>query len=148
MYTHILVTLDGTPRAESVMPHAIDLARSMSAQVTLLRVVDAMNADWGERGAIGKGHAESTLNGIFSEQAYGYLQRVATQLRAAGVKADVIVRQGAPAKEIISAARDIDADVIAMATHSRRGINRLMFGSVAEAVLHRSNLPVLLVRSD
>jgi nucleotide-binding universal stress UspA family protein len=148
MYTHILVTLDGSPRAESVMPHAIDLARSMGAKVTLLRVIDAMNADWGERGAVGKGHAESTINGIFSEQAYSYLQRMAAQLQVAGVKADVIVRHGPAAKEIVSAAREADADAIAMATHSRRGINRLMFGSVAEEVLHRSNLPVLLVKSE
>ena len=148
MYTHILVTLDGTPSAEAVMPHAIDVARSMSATITLLRVVDAVNADWGERGAVGKGHPESTLNVIFAEQAYGYLQRIATQLRTAGVKSDVIVRQGAAAKEIVSAARDVDADAIAMSTHSRRGLNRLMFGSVAEEVLHRSNLPVLLVKSE
>ncbi|HEY8173332.1 MAG TPA: universal stress protein [Dehalococcoidia bacterium] len=147
MYKHLLVTLDGTPRSEAVVPHAIDVARSMQAEVTLLRVVDAVKADWSERGAMGKGSAESTIRSMFTDQAQAYLDRLAAQVRSSGVKAVVMVRQGQAAKQILAVARDVDADAIAMATHSRRGINRLMFGSVAEEVLHLSSLPVLLVRS-
>jgi nucleotide-binding universal stress UspA family protein len=84
---------------------------------------------------------------MFTDQAQAYLDRLAAQVRSSGVKAVVMVRQGQAAKQILAVARDVDADAIAMATHSRRGINRLMFGSVAEEVLHLSSLPVLLVRS-
>lgn len=147
MYKHLLVTLDGTPRAEAVLPHAIDVAKSMGAELTLLRVVDAVNAEWSERGAVGKGSPESTIRSMFAEQALTYLDRISAQAHAAGVKAQSMVKQGQPAKQIVNAANEVDADVIAMATHSRRGINKLMFGSVAEEVLHLSNLPILLVRS-
>jgi nucleotide-binding universal stress UspA family protein len=68
-------------------------------------------------------------------------------MRSSGVSPKVMVRQGQPAPQILQAAKDVDADAIAMATHSRRGFNRLMFGSVAERVLHESSLPILLIRA-
>ncbi len=147
MFKHLLITLDGTPASEVVIGHAIDIARAMRAEVTLLRIVDAVNADWGERGTMGKGMAESTLHSAFSEQAQEYLNRVAVQVRARGVTVSTVVKQGYPSKQIVATAREVEADGIAMATHSRKGLNKLMFGSVAEEVLHQSSLPVLLVRS-
>jgi nucleotide-binding universal stress UspA family protein len=149
MFKHLLVTLDSTARSETVIPHAVDLARAMHAQLTLLCVVDAVNAEWSERGAVGKGSSpDSLIRTIFAEQAEAYLSRVAQQIRSGGVQAQTMVKQGQPAKQIVAAAREVKADAIAMSTRSRRGINRLMFGSVAEAVLHGSHLPVLLVRAE
>ena len=147
MFKHLLVTLDGSPRAESVIPHAIDIATSMGAEVTLLRIVDAANSDWSERGAIGKSQVATSIKSTYVDQATAYLDRVADQLRAAGVTARALVRQGHAAKQIVATARETDADAIAMATHSRRGFNKLVFGSVAEEVLHESQLPILLVRA-
>jgi nucleotide-binding universal stress UspA family protein len=147
MYKHLLVTLDGTSRSEAVIPHAIDVARSMNSEITLLRVVDAVAADWSERGAMGKSQAESTIRSLFADQAQTYLERVAAQIQRAGVRVHTLVKQGPPARQIINSARDVDADVIAMSTHSRRGLNRLMFGSVAEQVLHETSLAVILIRS-
>jgi nucleotide-binding universal stress UspA family protein len=147
MYKHLLVTLDGTARSEAVIPHALSVARSMGAEVTLLRVVDAVAADWSERGAIGKSQAESTIRSLFADQAQSYLERVATEMGRDGVTVHTLVKQGPPAKQIITSAREVEADAIAMATHSRRGLNRLMFGSVAEQVLHETSLPIILVRA-
>lgn len=147
MFKHLLVTLDGSPRAESVIPHAIDIAKSMGAEITLLRIVDAANSDWSERGAIGKGQASTSIKSTYVDQATAYLDRIAEQLRHGGITAHPIVKQGAPAKQIVATAKEAEADAIVMATHSRRGINRLMFGSVAEEVLHESQLPILLVRA-
>jgi nucleotide-binding universal stress UspA family protein len=146
MFKHLLVTLDGTARSEAVIPHAIDIATSMNTRITLMRIVDAAASDWSERGAIGKGHLETTSGTLMTMHAQEYLDRVAAQIRQRGVKVDTFVEEGAAAKKIIAAARDLDADGIAMATHSRRGINKLMFGSVAEAVVHEASVPVLLVR--
>jgi nucleotide-binding universal stress UspA family protein len=147
MFTHLLVTLDGSPRAEAVIPHCMDVARSMGAEITLLRVVEAVGADWSERGALGKSQLELASRTALAEQAESYLGRVALQMRQGGVKVRTLVRQGVPARQIVATAADVEADAIAMATHSRRGINRLMFGSVAEEVLHSSSVPVLLVRA-
>jgi nucleotide-binding universal stress UspA family protein len=146
MYSHLLVTLDGSPRAETVIPHAIDIARTMHAEVTLLRIVDAATGEWGERGSMGRSHVETSAKSLYLEQAALYLERVADQLRGSGIEAHTIVAQGQPAKQIAATAKKIEADVIAMATHSRHGINKLVFGSVAEAVMHETNLPILLVR--
>jgi len=145
MYTHLLVTLDGTPRAEVVIPHSLAIVRSMGAEATLLRIVDAVSGEWSERGALGPSQLEAASRSAFAEQARLYLERIAQPMRESGVTVNVLVRQGTAAREIVAAAKDIDADAIAMATHSRRGINRLVFGSVAEEVLHTARVPVLLV---
>ncbi len=145
MFTHLLVTLDGSARAEAVLSHSEAIASSMNAELTLLRIVDAVSADWGERGALGPSQIEAASRNALVEQARAYLERVAVPMRQRGVIANVLVRQGTAAKQIVAAARDIEADAIAMATHSRRGLNRLVFGSVAEEVLHAAHVPVLLV---
>jgi len=145
MFTHLLVTLDGSPRAESVIPHSISIASSMHAEVTLLRIVDAVSADWSERGALGPSQLEAASRNAFAEQARAYLERTAVPMRQRGVVVNVLVRQGTAAKQIVAAAKDVEADAIAMATHSRRGLNRLMFGSVAEEVLHAAQIPVILI---
>jgi nucleotide-binding universal stress UspA family protein len=146
MFKHLLVTLDGTPRSEAVVRHALDVATSMGAEVTLLRVIDTPTQDWGERGAVGK-QATAPPKSIYVEQANAYLARVAKRFEGSGVRTHTSVRSGPPAKQIVVTAKEIDADAIAMATHSRRGLNRLMFGSVAEAVLHDTQLPILLIRA-
>jgi nucleotide-binding universal stress UspA family protein len=147
MYRHILVTLDGSSRAESVIPHAITVATNSGARLTLLRVVADGAADWGERGAVGRAPARTGEPERDAGRAEQYLKAIAAQVTRSGVCVNTEVRVGQPGREIIQASHELEADVIAMATHSRRGINRLMFGSVAEAVLHRSNLPVLLIRA-
>ena len=147
MYKHLLVTLDGSPRSETVITHATALARSMSAELTLVRIVDAVGSDWSERGALGKNNSNTPGSSIFFDQAQAYLERIAALVRTDGVVVHTIVKQGAPAKQIVAAAKEVDADAIAMATHSRRGVSRLMFGSVAEEVLHDTQLPVLLIRA-
>jgi len=147
MYKHILITLDGSSRSEAVLPHASGVARSMGAELTLLRIVDAVNSDWSERGALGKATLDTTARSLFAEHAQTYLDGVAAQLRASGLTVRTLVKQGAAARQIVEAAKEVGADAIAMATHSRRGVTRLMFGSVAEEVLHITSLPTLLVRA-
>ncbi|MEX2246023.1 MAG: universal stress protein [Dehalococcoidia bacterium] len=147
MYKHLLVTLDGSPRGETVIPHALDIAHSMGARLTLLRIVDEPDANWGERGALGKVNAASVVRSALAEQAATYLERVAAQMKPSGVTVLTLVKHGPSATQILSTAKEIDVDCIAMATRSRRGLNRVMFGSVAEQILYQSSLPVLLVRA-
>ena len=147
MYSHVLVTLDGSQGAEAVLPHATAIARSMRATLTMVRIVDPVVSEWGERGTIGRGNSAPGQS-VFTDQAHHYLAGTASKIRAEGVTVNTVVRQGQPAKQIVDVAREIGADAIAMATRSRRGLNRLMFGSVTEEVLHRSQLPLLLVRQD
>jgi nucleotide-binding universal stress UspA family protein len=69
-------------------------------------------------------------------------------LSARGVHAEPRLRTGDPASQIIQCALDEGADAIAMSTHGRTGLSRLVHGSVSEAVVERSPVPVLLYRPD
>jgi nucleotide-binding universal stress UspA family protein len=80
--------------------------------------------------------------------AQGYLEPLVASLKAKGVRAGARVRIGDPATEIVAAAKEINADLIAMTTHGRTGLGRLLFGSVAEAVLRGSPIPVFLLRTS
>ena len=79
-------------------------------------------------------------------EAREYLAPVAADLRGRGVRVTTEARHGDPVKELVAAARDAGADLIAMTTHGRSGVGRLLFGSVAEAVLRQANVPVLMMR--
>jgi nucleotide-binding universal stress UspA family protein len=75
-----------------------------------------------------------------------YVADVAARFRAAGFDAESDVRVGDPATVILEASRQLDVDLVAMTTHGRSGVGRLVFGSVAEQVLRESRAPVFLVR--
>lgn len=74
------------------------------------------------------------------------LYRQGRGLMQAGYKVTARVRFGDPATEILRLISEEDIDLVAMTTHAREGINRLLFGSVAEDILHHVNIPVLLLR--
>ena len=76
-----------------------------------------------------------------------YLVKTGESLKKKGVIVRTIVSTGNAADEIIKAADDTGADLIAMSTHGRSGLKRLAFGSITDKVLHRSNIPVLTVRA-
>jgi nucleotide-binding universal stress UspA family protein len=79
-------------------------------------------------------------------EAGAYLARIAAELADRGVRVRLKVRRGDPVTEIVEGAQEVDADLIAMTTHGRSGLGRLLFGSVAEAVLRQAEIPVFLMR--
>jgi nucleotide-binding universal stress UspA family protein len=79
-------------------------------------------------------------------EAEEYLAATAAALRDKGVRATMDVRRGEPVAEILQGAREAEADLIAMTTHGRTGLGRLLFGSIAEAVLRQAEIPVFLMR--
>ena len=83
---------------------------------------------------------------VRSKEAREYLASVAADLRGRGVRVTTDARHGDPVRELVAAAREIGADLIAMTTHGRSGFGRLLLGSVAEAVLRRAEIPVLMMR--
>jgi nucleotide-binding universal stress UspA family protein len=80
------------------------------------------------------------------DEAQRYLESVAERLQAAGQTVEWSVRLGSPAQEISAVAAEVDAGLIAMATHGRSGFKRAVLGSVAERVLHTAQRPLLLLR--
>lgn len=131
----ILVPLDGSRLAEAILPVVEGLAGAHDAAVLLLEALPARPAFGGETPA--------------EADAEAYLRRVAARLAARGVRrAAWRLWYDAPDRAIEEAARHHAADVVAMATHGRTGLGRMVFGSVAAAVVRRAPVPVLLVRGE
>jgi nucleotide-binding universal stress UspA family protein len=76
-----------------------------------------------------------------------YLSKIQTILKTKGIDAETVLETGVAAERIVHVAEERNADLIALASHGRTGLSRVFFGSVAAAVLHRSETPLLLVRS-
>lgn len=145
MYTHILVPLDGTPLAEQVLPHVRVLASvGGKPTITLLKVVPREYPDIVEGETTNKvvDPMERLLMG-----ARQYLERVALPLKSDGltVRTEVVVRQ--PVEAIVEYAQREGVDLIAIATHGRGGLGRLMHGSITEAIMHATPAPMLVVRA-
>ncbi len=139
MYKRILVPLDGSELAEAVLPHALALAKSTGAELVLLRVAFV---------PILPGIDPIEVQATAVEEAENYVAAAAKPLQAHGVKVEAKIRYGDPVDEILDHVTRDHIDLIAMATHGRTGLKRVVLGSVSEHVLRRASVPVLLVRAD
>ena len=167
MYRGVLVTLDGSPLSEAVLPGVADPIAGTKAVVTLLTVGEVPSATV-------EGPTETVQPFIFlslsapalrftsaapkyvetktqalqrrDDELAAYLERKAEPLRKLGVEVNTIVQFGNPAERIVSYARRPDIDLVVMATHGRTGLRTVIFGSVAGRVLYSGVRPVLLVR--
>jgi nucleotide-binding universal stress UspA family protein len=144
MYSHkrVLVALDGSTASEAVLRFLLGIAGPLDMTVLLVRVLEPIAPQ------VVEGTRHVILEDLAGRQrdAEEYLAPIAAALRAQGVGTAWQVRRGRPAEEILTAARESGADLIAMATHGRTGLGRLLFGSVAEAVLRQAPVPVFMIR--
>lgn len=140
---NLLIPLDGSPLAESVIKHALGIARQNETRITLLRVVSPAYVATEFNALV----QSETLLRERVQAAHEYLNRTATELGVEGylIDTDVVV-SGSPAGAILDYTEQHQIDVICMATHGRSGVKRLLLGSVADKVLRGANHPVLLYR--
>jgi nucleotide-binding universal stress UspA family protein len=145
LYTKILVPLDGSALAEQALYAARRLADATGAGLLLLTVLLALDesAVPVEAPAIRRHEADQPDQ---VRAARTYLSEVARQLEEAGVPAQTMIVYGHPAEAILQIATQEGADVIAMATHGRGGLQRLWLGSVTAQVVQRAATPVLVIR--
>lgn len=140
MYKRILVPLENGPADQTILRHVTGLAKLSGAEVILVHVADG----WAARNM-------EQLNLKESEEMKEdrtYLERMAKDLRAAGLEVDAVLAAGDPATEIAAAAEREGADLIALATHGHRLLEDVVRGSTATALRHNTRIPVLMVRSD
>lgn len=135
----VLVPLDGSDLAEAALETAIDILTEHPATTLLLvRAAEAMRPP-------GSSPADDKLHAV--REAECYLNGVAAGLRECGItRVHTAVWYGPAAPTIVEAAAAEKVDLIIMTSHGRGGIGRLIFGSVAESVLHGTRTPILLVR--
>ena len=153
----IVVPLDGSPLAEHVLPYAHAAAQLFDAELRLVRVIpihpEPMSVEFMSLVTVAEQLSEEqripaqAISRDAYEQAEGYLFSHAAWFRERGLHTTTEVRTGLPDEEIIAAALDQDATMIAMATHGRSGLRRWTLGSVADKVVRSSHIPVLLIRA-
>ncbi|CAA9291962.1 MAG: hypothetical protein AVDCRST_MAG26-4160 [uncultured Chloroflexia bacterium] len=150
MYMRIVVGLDGSKFAEQVLPHVEALATEFGSVVTLLRAttVDRTLIQPTAHMMPATGPITHTIPMVEDARnaASAYLADVAQRLSNQTFRVEYEVVPGSAADVIAEGAERLHADLIAMTTHGEGGLGRLVFGSVADAVLRRTPCPVLLVR--
>jgi nucleotide-binding universal stress UspA family protein len=152
MQERILVPLDGTHIGEAVLPKLEDLilrtTPRLDAEVTLLKVLSKMNFNVLHEDEAAQLPIDEKELKQMTQDSQEYLDRVAEGLRAKGIKVNTLISIGNAPKEIVKAANDIKAHIIAMATHGRSGIVRWAIGSVTDNVIRlEGNIPVLAVKA-
>jgi nucleotide-binding universal stress UspA family protein len=141
----ILVPLDGSKLSESVLPYVVTLARGLNANVMLLQAVDEPVVDMFDEGRMLWENYQQMRDSA-DNAARDYLQQQASDLERLGLGATTYLGHGRPFDVILNYAEEYQADLIAMSTHGRSGITRLILGSVAGRVLHGTKTALLLVK--
>lgn len=142
MYKRVLVPVDRSEVAEAILPFILDIAGPLDIEVVLLCVNRPIPSTVMETSR----YIEVEDIEARRAAAEAYLGGLAAEMKARGVRVETRVRRGEPVAEILDAARDEGADLIAMTTHGRTGPARLLFGSVAEGVLRHATIPVFLMK--
>lgn len=141
MYETILVPTDGSAHAERAARHALSLADAFDATVTVLGVADLQRAG----GAFSAGGVDDEFRDRVETEAASAVERTAA-LAEDRVSVETAVVDGDPAEAIVDYADEGAFDAVAMGTHGRRGLSRLVFGSVTRYALRHTTRPVLTAR--
>lgn len=148
MYKNMLVATDGSELAHKAVRAGLELAKSLDATVTLVTVTEpwpvgelAAQAEMGVKDPVGQFEA------FVEKNAQSTLLAAAKIATGVGLEcAKVHVKDQPPARGILETAQNISADLIVLASHGRRGLNKMLLGSVANEVVSGSKIPVLIVK--
>lgn len=146
MYKKILVAIDGSPTSGHALQHALGLARDLKAALRLVHVIDEGVLSFAPELAIDIGAILKARR----DAGEKILTAARDACKAAGLEAETrLLETGTPAEHIAEAlaaeARAWPADLVVAGTHGRRGVQRLLLGSVAEGIARVSPAPVLLI---
>jgi len=145
MYKHILIPIDGTALSDSAVDKGLAFAREIGAKVTVLMTIEP--APIVMMAMVQLTEQQNRYHQHATEQAARHLGEAATKAKAAGVLCETVqVDHDHPYQAIIETAASRGCDLIAMASHGRRGISALVLGSETTKVLTHSTTPVLVYR--
>lgn len=152
MYKKILVPLDGSHRAETILPHAQQLASQFEAELIFLQVfelshlVNLPGVDDEDYEALP--HISEVEMKDLVEESQKYLANVVLMAADINIPARFRIAYGPIASTIINVAVEEEVDLVAMASHGCGGLQGIYYGSVAAGVLQRVDRPLLIVRSQ
>jgi nucleotide-binding universal stress UspA family protein len=145
MYKTILVPLDGSHRAEAILPYVEELAHRCQSKVVFLRVVEPIGVLSGSRESYAKLYLEQMEQR--QVEAETYLRALRGEFREKRVEAEAVVEHGPVVEAVCRNAKLYEADLIALASHGYTGLARAYYGSVAAGLLQRIDRPLLLIRA-
>ena len=140
MYKKILIPLENSNYDDVILDHIKPLAKESQAELILVHVADGYGA-----------RMQKQLNLADSEEIKkdrNYLERRKNELLRENFRISGFLKTGEPSDEILKIAESEKCDLIAMATHGHRFLKDLIFGSVAENIRHRTDTPILMVKSN
>lgn len=140
MYGTILVALENSDADKTILAHVRQLARLCRSRLVLMHVADGFVA-----------RTQKSLNLQDGEEILAdrrYLDECRAAMASEGFEADTVLGMGDPSTELVAKAEELRVDLIAMATHGHGFIGDLIRGSVANAVRHKTAIPVLMVRAS
>ena len=147
MYDKILVPLDGSKRAETIIKYVSELAKKFNSKLILLTVVEYNFVEGSEEMAAASmgssSRSEEKIN-----NAKNYLGHLREELIQYNLQVETRVAVGLPVAVIKETAEQVNADLIALASHGHGGLVRVFYGSVAAAILNQVDRPLFLIRSQ
>ncbi|KUG29217.1 universal stress protein family [hydrocarbon metagenome] len=139
---HILLAMDFSEAADQLAEYARLFAEKFEARITVLYVAPTMNR-------YGKLYVPANSIDQLAGQILDGAKRAMSEFMErhfAGIKADGLVEYGYAPEKILEVAEELEAGLIIMGTHGRVGVDRILFGSVAEKVVKMATIPVVTVR--
>ena len=147
MYKKILVPLDGSDRAEAILPHVEELAKRYDSQVIFVRVVEGDYFVPGYQEVVDiSGYEQEYARR--KKEVETYLEDVNRRFSAKGLNTKAVISYDSVVQSMLNTAEAEEADLIAVASHGRSGLARAFYGSVASGVLNRIDRPLLIIRSN
>jgi nucleotide-binding universal stress UspA family protein len=150
MFKKILVCLDGCDLAEQILPYVKEQAKAFKSTVVFVHVTpEPMLEAPGIPGEPGYAlQTKSMLLEMGKEMvsADKYLDRLALSFNKSGIRTKYEILEGMPGESIVNYARANKISLIALVTHGRSGLGRIILGSTADFVIRESGLPILIVR--
>jgi nucleotide-binding universal stress UspA family protein len=148
MYQRILIATDGSGLAGKAVSHGLALAKRLNVPVTVVTVTEPWSVlELGRMARQGNQNPVAQFEEMAAGAANNILDKARQTANSQGVACDVVhVQDQHPAEGIIATAKDRGCDLIVMASHGRRGVDRVLLGSQANEVLTHSKVPALIVR--
>ncbi|WP_027881553.1 universal stress protein [Meiothermus rufus] len=144
MFKKILVPTDGSELGRAALERGLYLARNLGGEVTILYALENPYEAYRSYATQPPEHYEKQMRDL-KAKAQALLHQLSAEARAKGVQARALLVEAHPVPAILEAAKA--HDLVVMATHGRKGVERVMMGSVTDKVLHNCPTPVLVVRS-
>lgn len=142
---HVLCASDFSPASRRAFATAVTMARSLDAKLTIVHAIAPMIATAPEQYV--DAMTVDQLRKQERQWSARQLEKLADRARKAGLRAATLLRDGDPSEQILRASRSTRADIVVLGTHGRRGLSKLILGSVAARIVATALCPVVTVRS-